>query len=230
LSLKAENSFDYLVIGAGIIGLSIARDLRNRFPSAEIAILEKESDVACHSSGRNSGILHAGFYYTADSLKARFTRDGNRQMREYCYANNLKINENKKVVVAKYESELPALFELERRGITNGVEVKIIDENELAEIDPNVKTFKHALWSPTTATVDPEEVSRAIKSELKQKEVRFFLSEGYAARLEGNKIKTTRGNIFEANRLINTEGLYADMVARNFGFSKRYTIIPFKGI
>ena len=230
MSLKVENRFDYLVIGAGIIGLSIASYLRNRFPSAEIAILEKESDVACHSSGRNSGVLHAGFYYTADSLKARFTRDGNRQMREYCYSNNLKINENKKVVVAKEESELPALFELEKRGIVNGVEVKIIDEKELAEIDPNVKTFKHALWSPTTATVDPEEVNHALKNELKQKGVEILFSEGYASRLNGNALRTTTGKIFEAAMIINAAGLYADRVARDFGFSKKYTIIPFKGI
>ncbi len=68
---------DYLIIGAGIIGLAIARELVSRFPSAKIILLEKEPDVAYHSSGRNSGVLHAGFYYTADSLKARFTRDGN---------------------------------------------------------------------------------------------------------------------------------------------------------
>jgi len=230
LSLKARDSFDFLIIGAGIIGLSIARDLVMRFPDAKIAILEKEPDVACHSSGRNSGVLHAGFYYTADSLKARFTRDGNRQMREYCYKNNLKINENKKVVVAKDESELPALYELEKRGIANGVEVKIIDGKELTEIDPNVKTFKHALWSPTTATVDPEEVNQAIKNELQKKGVKLFFGEGYAFRLDGNKIRTTRGNILEATKLINAAGLYADRVARDFGFSKRYTIIPFKGI
>ena len=230
MNLKAENRFDYLIIGAGIIGLSIARDLVMRFPDARIAILEKEPDVACHSSGRNSGVLHSGFYYTADSLKARFTRDGNRQMREYCYENNLKINETKKVVVAKDESELPGLFELEKRGITNGVEVKIIDEKELTEIDPNIKTFKHALWSPTTATVDPEEVNRAIKEELKLKGVQLFFNEGYAVRLGGNAIKTTAGNTLEAARLINAAGLYADRVARDFGFSKRYTIIPFKGI
>ena len=96
-------SSDYLIIGAGIIGLAIARELVSRFPAAKIAILEKEPDVAYHSSGRNSGVLHAGFYYTADSLKAKFTRDGNRQMREYCYANGLQINETKKVVVAKDE-------------------------------------------------------------------------------------------------------------------------------
>ena len=228
--MSDTTKFDYLIIGAGIIGLAIARDLRTRFPEATIAILEKEPDVAYHSSGRNSGVLHAGFYYTADSLKAKFTRDGNRQMREYCYANGLQINETKKVVVAKDESELPALFELEKRGKTNGVEVKIIDEKELADIDPNIKTFKHALWSPTTATVDPVEVNQAIKEELKKKGVQFFFGEGYKERIDGNKIKTTKGNIFSATKLINAAGLYADRVAKDFGYSKKYTIIPFKGI
>jgi (S)-2-hydroxyglutarate dehydrogenase len=224
------NQHDYLIIGSGIIGLSIARDLVNRFPSAKIAVIEKEPDVAYHSSGRNSGVLHAGFYYTADSLKAKFTRDGNRMMREYCYANGLKINEAKKVVVAHDESELPALFELEKRGKINGVEVKIIDEIELAEIDSNVKTFKHALWSPNTATVDPVEVNHAIKYELIQKGVQFFFGEGYKERIDGNNIKTTKGNIFSAVKLINAAGLYADRLAKDFGYSKKYTIIPFKGI
>lgn len=221
---------DYLIIGAGIIGLAIARDLAGRFPAAKITILEKEPDVAYHSSGRNSGVLHAGFYYTADSLKAKFTRDGNRQMREYCYAHGLQINETKKVVIAKDESELPALFELEQRGKVNGVEVKIIDEKELADIDPNVKTFKHALWSPSTATVDPVEVNQAVKGELRQKGVQFFFGEGYASRVDGNRIKTSKGNIFSATKLINAAGLYADRVAKDFDYSKKYTIIPFKGI
>jgi L-2-hydroxyglutarate oxidase LhgO len=222
--------FDYLVIGAGIIGLSVARELRNRFPGAEIAVLEKEADVAFHSSGRNSGVLHAGFYYTADTLKARFTRDGNRQMRDYCHANGLQINETKKVVVARDEKELPALFELEKRGRTNGVEVSIIDEKELAEIDPNIKSFQHALFSLSTATVDPVEVTRAIRNELRGKGVNFYYDESYASRIDGNRIKTAKGSIFNSDRLINAAGLYADRVARDFGFSGRYTIIPFKGI
>jgi L-2-hydroxyglutarate oxidase LhgO len=222
--------FDYLIVGGGIVGLAIARELRSRFPGSGIAVLEKEVDVAYHGSGRNSGVLHAGFYYSADTLKAKFTRDGNRQLREYCYANSLKINECKKVVVAKDESELPALFELEKRGKVNGVEVKLIDEKELFDIDPNVKTFKHALYSPNTATVDPSEVTHAIKNELEVKGIEFFFGEGYQSRLEGNRIKTTLGNIFTATRIINAAGLYADRVAGDFGFSEKYTIIPFKGI
>ncbi len=222
--------FDYLIIGGGIVGLSISRELKSRFPLSKIAVLEKEADVAFHGSGRNSGVLHAGFYYSADTLKAKFTRDGNRQMREYCYANGLKINECKKVVVAKDESELPALFELERRGKVNGVEVSIIDEKELFEIDPNVKTFKYALYSPNTATVDPAEITHAIKNELKTKGIELFFGEGYKSRLEDNTIKTTTGKLFSASKIINAAGLYADKVARDFGFSEKYTIIPLKGI
>jgi len=225
-----SKNYDYLIIGGGIIGLSIARDLIDRFPAAKIAVLEKEPDVAYHSSGRNSGVLHAGFYYTADSLKAKFTRDGNQQLRDYCYKNNIKINVSKKVVVAKNESELPALFELNKRGIANGVDVKIIDEKELFDIDPNVKTFKNALYSPTTATVDPVEVNQAIKNELIQKGVSFYFGEAYASKIDDNTIKSSLGNLFSAKKIINAAGLYADKIAKDFGFSKDYTIIPFKGI
>jgi L-2-hydroxyglutarate oxidase LhgO len=222
--------FDYLIIGSGIVGLAIARELIGRFPNATIALLEKEPDVAFHGSGRNSGVLHAGFYYSKDSLKARFTRDGNRQMREYCYANNLRINECKKVVVATDESELPALYELDKRGKTNGVDVTFIDEKQLADIDPNVKTFKHALFSPNTATVDPVEVNQAIRNELQKKGVRFFFNEAYVSKLDGNTILSSKKNIFSAIKIINAAGLYADKIARDFGYSEKYTIIPFKGV
>jgi L-2-hydroxyglutarate oxidase LhgO len=225
-----SNEIDFLIIGGGVIGLSIARELVSRDPNFKIIVLEKESDVAYHGSGRNSGVLHAGFYYTADSLKAKFTRDGNMQMREYCYKNNLRINESKKVVVAKDESELPALFELEKRGKTNGVEVRIIDENELHSIDPNVKTHKFALYSPNTATVDPVEVNQCIKNELVKNGVKIYFDEPYSGRVSGNTIKTKKGNVYTAKKIINAAGLYADKVAKDFGFSKNYTIIPFKGI
>ena len=221
---------DYLIIGAGIVGMAIARDLIHRFPESAILVLEKEPDVAFHSSGRNSGVLHAGFYYTANSLKAKFTRDGNAEMRQYCYDNHLRINECQKVVVAKNEAELPALFELEKRGKVNGVEVRIIDEKELALLDPNVKTFQYALFSPTTATVDPVEVTQAIRKELVKKGVQILFNNGYQKKIDTHTISSRDGSTITATKIINAAGLYADKVARDFGYSGDYTIIPFKGV
>jgi len=221
---------DYLIIGAGIIGLAIARELRSRYPKASITIIDKEPDVAYHSSGRNSGVLHAGFYYSADSLKAKFTRDGNFAMKEFCRQKGLKLNECKKVVVAKDESELEPLYELDRRGKRNGVDVKIITEAEMKEIDPNAKTFKFALYSPSTATVDPTELNKAVRDELLDQGVKFMFGEGYKRKVDGNTIETSGGKRLSANKVINTAGLYADKIARDFGFSQHYTIIPFKGI
>ena len=221
---------DYLIIGAGIIGLAIARELKSRKPGASITIIEKEPDVAYHSSGRNSGVLHAGFYYSADSLKAKFTRDGNFAMKDFCREKGLKLNECQKVVVAKDESELEPLHELDRRGKRNGVDVKIITEAEMKEIDPNAKTFKFALYSPNTATVDPTELNKAVRDELLGNGVKILFGEGYKRKVDGNTIETTGGKFLTAGKVINTAGLYADKIARDFGFSQQYTIIPFKGI
>jgi L-2-hydroxyglutarate oxidase LhgO len=221
---------DYLIIGAGIIGLAIARELKYRRPESEILVIEKEPDVAYHSSGRNSGVLHAGFYYSADSLKARFTRDGNLVMKEFCRSKGLKLNECEKVVVAKDESELEPLYELDRRGKRNGVDVRIITEAEMIEIDPNAKTFKFALYSPATATVDPTEVNKAIRDELQEAGVKFLFGSGYHRRVDANTIETNGGMMLTAGKIINTAGLYADKIARDFGYSQHYTIIPFKGI
>ncbi len=221
---------DYLIIGSGIVGLAIARELRSRFPQAEILVIDKEPDVAYHGSGRNSGVLHSGFYYSADSLKAKFTHDGNEQLKEYCKAKNLKLNECKKVMVAQDESELEALYELERRGKKNGVDVKIITAEELKAIEPNAKTFKYALYSPDTATVDPVEVSMSIKNDLRAAGVKFLFNDGYHKKADAHTILTKSHQRITATKIINAAGLYADRIARDFNFSKNYTIIPFKGI
>lgn len=221
---------DYLIIGAGIIGLTLARQLHEKAPGKKILLLEKEPDVARHSSGRNSGVLHAGFYYSADSLKARFTREGNLALKTYCRTNGLALNECGKVVVAADETELPALHELEKRGKANGVEVRLIDAKELAAIEPNARTFQKALFSPTTATVDPAEICASLRDQLLSSGVKFLFGEGYKRPAGGNSVETTKGNIIEAGHIINAAGLYADGIARDFGFSKNYVIIPFKGI
>lgn len=221
---------DFLIIGSGIVGLAIARELKQRYPRKHIIVIDKEDDVARHGSGRNSGVLHAGFYYTENSLKAKFTVEGNRLLREYCQSKGIKVNECGKVVVTRNERELESLFELERRGKKNGSTVRIVDERELAEIEPNARTFQKALHSPKTATVNPIEVSRSIRAELKAAGVEFLFGMPYRRRLGANAVEAGRGSVFEADRIVNSAGLYADRIAKDFGFSSRYAIVPFKGI
>lgn len=221
---------DYLIIGAGIIGLSIARSIIDHAPNSEIIVIEKDNEAGAHSSGRNSGVLHAGFYYSANSLKAKFAREGNRQMTSYCTQNKLPINSSGKVVVAKSKNELETLNELKVRGDKNGVELYVVDEQELKNLEPVAKTFEKALYSPTTATVDPKLICTHIKESLEKKGVQFLFNEGFKYRIEKNSIYTHGNKTILSNKLINCAGLYADKIAQQFGFGKNYTIIPFKGI
>ena len=221
---------DFLIVGAGITGLAVAKALREIYPEKEICIVEKESNLGFHASGRNSGVLHAGFYYTPDSLKAKFTRQGNQELKEFYEEKSLKVNKCGKIVVAKNESELEILFELKKRGEINGVELSIITEKELKELEPNAKTYKYALFSPNTATVDPLEVLKALESELKEKEVKFFFNSPYRERLSDDVGIIAGDKIFKAEKIINCAGLYADKIAKDFGFSKYYELVPFKGV
>ena len=220
---------DFLIVGAGIIGLSMAHNLRKRYPDASIVVLDKEDEVGRHASGRNSGVLHAGFYYTADSLKARFTRDGNRAMRAFCETYKLDINPCGKVVVARNEAERQTLHELLRRGEANGVEVRIISEDEATEIDPNIRTYREALHSPATATVDPRQLLEKLRHIVVSEGTRLMLGNPWMGNL-GNNHVMTRTRTIDAGKVINCAGLYADRIAQAYGFGERYTILPFKGI
>jgi L-2-hydroxyglutarate oxidase LhgO len=219
---------DFLVVGGGIIGLSVARELKRRHHGARVVLIEKENDLGAHASGRNSGVLHAGFYYTADSLKARFCRNGNRRLTEYCESKGLRINKCGKLVVAKNEDELLRLNELLQRGMQNGVALQLITAEEARAIEPRVKTFSKALFSPTTSTVDPMEVMRSLAADARREGIDFRLGASYISRTEGQTL-TSQGP-FKTRYLVNTAGLYADRIARDFGFSQNYRILPFKGL
>ena len=223
------NIFDFLVIGGGVIGISIARELKSRNPNSGVCILEKEHQCGLHASSRNSGVLHAGFYYTADSLKARFTKEGNQRLTKYCEVKNLALKKCGKLVVAQNESELVWLDELMTRARNNGVPLELITDKESQAIEPRAKTYQKALFSPTTASINPTELVKSLLSDAIQEGVQLKTNTQYIHRVGKNSIKTSNG-VFEAKYIINAAGLYADKIGRDFNFSKDYRILPFKGL
>ena len=217
MSKLQDQKFHYLIVGAGIVGLTIAYEIKKRNPQDNIIIIDKEDDVAKHASGRNSGVLHAGFYYTENSLKAKLTMMGNKAMKEFCYKNNIQVNKTEKIVVAQNKEELQIIDELYSRAKKNQVDVSIISSQEVKKIDPNIKTYKKALYSPTTASVDPKEVCFKLKENLIKQGVKFKFNYSFES------------VDFEYDYLINCAGLYADKIASQFGLAKDYTILPFRG-
>ena len=224
----AANTCDFLVIGGGVIGLCLALEASRRYPTSRVTIIEKEAMCGWHASGRNSGVLHAGFYYTADSLKARFTRDGNRALTTYCEERGLRINKCGKLVIARHADDLPGLDELLRRGRANGVELHAISRNEAEEIEPRVKTHERALFSPTTSSVDPREVMASLVRDAQAASIEILAGTRYLGQGQ-NGVMTSKGGI-AAGYVINAAGLYADRIARDFGFARDYRILPFKGL
>jgi L-2-hydroxyglutarate oxidase LhgO len=219
---------DFLVIGGGVIGLNIARGLRRVFPSASVRLIEKELNCGLHASGRNSGVLHAGFYYSPDSLKAKFTWSGNRLLSAYCEEKGIPLNKCGKLVVARDHSEHAGLDELLRRGGTNGIPLDSISEKEAKAIEPRVKTCERALFSPATSTVDPSLVMQAMKKDALDEGVQLHCGVRYVS-LHKQQVTTTEGH-YDAGYVVNAAGLYADRIARDFGFAERYRILPFKGL
>jgi L-2-hydroxyglutarate oxidase len=219
---------DYLIIGGGIIGLHIARELKTRFKRRSVRLLEKESSVGRHASGRNSGVLHAGFYYSADSMKARFCRDGNRQMRAYCQEHGLPLRTCGKLVVARNAKELAGLDELHRRGTANEVHVEMLSLAEAQRIEPRVLSHERVLWSPDTASADPLAVIASIERDCMSLGVDIRKNVSYHS--GGPGVVSTAQGTLTCNYLINAAGLYADRIAKDFGFCTDYTILPFKGI
>lgn len=233
-SLKLTNDrnnhkTDFLVVGAGVVGMSIALELKKRNSSLSVLVIEKEDEVALHASGRNSGVLHAGFYYSPDSLKARLTVQGNERLREYCLTNELPIRECGKVVVAQDELQTLEIENLFQRGVSNGVALEIIDSAQLAKVEPLAKTSTIALWSPRTAVADPYLVAQQLRRDLDKSGVKLLVGHR-VMKIDGGVVLTEQGHTIEFDHFVNSAGLYADKIAKLFGHGQRYRMLPFLGL
>ena len=220
---------DAAIIGGGVVGLALADAWLARRPGDRVIVFDKEDRLAEHASGRNSGVLHAGFYYAPDSLKARLTRDGNAMLRAFCSEEGVTVRETGKVVVTTAEAELPALDQLAARAEANGVNVELVDEQGLAELEPLARTVGHALWSPTTAVSDPVAVVRALAGRVERRGGQVRLGSTVVAAGPG-WVQTAKDGRFEVGHVINAAGLHADTVAHWFGVGEDYRMLPFKGL
>ena len=225
--MTAASTTDFLVVGGGIVGLTLALELKRRYGDCSVTLLEKEPACGLHASSRNSGVLHAGFYYTADTLKARLTLQGNRRLTAYCRERGLRLSRCGKLVVTTGPADLPGLEELLRRGRTTGVPLEVLSPEEARRIEPRAKTAERALFSPCTATVDPAEVVASLVGDARAAGIAVLTGTAYRARGRGGAV-TSAGTI-GAGYLVNTAGLYADRIALEYGFSERYRILPFRG-
>ena len=172
-------------------------------------------------------MLHAGFYYTADSLKARFTREGNRQLTALCAARGIAINRCGKLVVARNAAELSTLDDLVGRARVNGVPLEVVTTAEARRLEPRARTWERALFSPTTASVDPTAVLRSLVTDAREAGVALCPGVAYRGRA-GAAVQTSAGTI-APGYLVNAAGVYADRIAHEWGFGTRYRILPFRG-
>jgi len=219
---------EILVVGGGIVGLTIARELALRGRTG-ILVAEREPELGRHASGRNSGVLHAGIYYAPESVKARTCLAGNRLMKAFCREKGLPLSESGKVIVARDASELPTLAELHRRAAANGARVEWIDEGQLPDVEPRARTVERALLSRDTAVVDPKAVLAALREDLQARGVEVVTGCAFLGLAGPGAARTSQGTVRFA-RLVNAAGAWCDRVAGAFGLGGQYRLIPFKGI
>jgi L-2-hydroxyglutarate oxidase len=223
--------YDIAVVGAGILGLATARALSGRFPNKSLVVLEKESKVALHQSGRNSGVIHSGLYYRPESLKAQLCVAGSKAMVRFCQEHGIPFTQRGKVVVATSDEELPALIELERRGIANGLRgLRRIGPDELRELEPHAAGVA-GLHVPSTGVVDFGDVARVLAQGLIERPVTIITSfrvDSVVGDSAGFALHSPLGAL-RASGVINCGGLYSDHIARMFGIEPKVRIVPFRG-
>jgi L-2-hydroxyglutarate oxidase LhgO len=219
------------IVGAGIIGLAVARRMTELHPEAVVTVLEKEHRVAVHQTGRNSGVVHAGIYYAPGSLKAKLCRRGVELLEAYCGEREIPLRRCGKLVVALDESELDRLRELERRSRANGVPgLRRLDAAGLREVEPHAAGIA-GLHSPTTGITDYRAVAEALAEDVRAAggAVRFG-AEVTAIRVGGGEARVVAGGeSFAFDRLILCAGLQSDRVARLAGDEREPRIVPFRG-
>jgi 2-hydroxyglutarate dehydrogenase len=222
---------DVAIVGGGILGMAVARELLARRPGARLCVLEAEEGIGRHQTGRSSGVIHAGIYYEPGSLKARLCVEGARRLYEYCEEQGIPFARSGKLVVAVDEDELDRLDELERRGQANSVPgLRRLRHDEIAEIEPAARGVA-ALHSPNTGVVDFVAVAESYSADVRAAGGTVHLGtrvERAASRPGGIAIQHSRGTTL-ATEAVFCAGLWSDRLAVACGAPADPRIVPFRG-
>ena len=227
----ADRQSDFLIVGAGIVGLATALEFSRRFPGHRLLIIEKEDHVAAHQTGHNSGVIHSGIYYRTGSLKARNCVAGCASMKRFCAEHAIPFEECGKLVVATSPAEVPRLKQLYERGVANGVPgLRLLNRDEFVRLEPHANGIC-ALHVPTTGIVDYKLVAAKYADLITQAGGGIvFRAQVTGLRVDGNAnmVETTAG-AFRARYVVNCAGLYSDAITRMAGCKTDLEIIPFRG-
>ncbi|MFB2979533.1 L-2-hydroxyglutarate oxidase [Microseira sp. BLCC-F43] len=222
--------YDFAIIGGGIVGLATGMALMEKYPHARLVVLEKESSLAYHQTGHNSGVIHSGIYYKPGSLKARLCREGSQSIVEFCQKYNIAHEVCGKVIVATQEKELPLLENLYQRGLENGLKVAKITAEQVKEIEPYV-TCLAGIQVFTTGIVDYRQVCQKYGELIQSQGGEICLGtkvEKIIATDNSQILETNKGK-FETKFIINCAGLYSDRIAKLGNANPEAKIIPFRG-
>lgn len=221
---------DYLIVGAGIIGLSIARELKTRDPNARIIIVEKEPRLGVHASGRNSGVLHTGIYYPSGTLKAKLCKAGADAMFAYAQEHDIPVRRDGKVIVATSTENAKGLDKLLANAEANGIRAKRINADEIRQIESHARAEFGGIYCQDTAVIDSPRVLETLRTQLTQQGVRIETDQRLTGIDDEKKIASTQNQTYRYDLLINAAGAYADRIARLAGVGQHYQLVPFKGL
>ena len=221
---------DFLIVGAGIVGLSIAREIKAREPGASVRILEKESRIGVHASGRNSGVLHTGIYYPPGTLKAKLCKAGADAMFSYAESNHIPVRRDGKVIVATSEENATGLDKLMTNAAANGIRAKRVNSDEIHQIEPHARSEFGGIYCQDTAVIDSLQVLETLRSQLAEQGVMIDTDQALTSIDDEQRLAFTQNRKYSYGQLINAAGAYADQVARLAGVGEQYQLVPFKGL
>ncbi|NOI82338.1 L-2-hydroxyglutarate oxidase [Vibrio tubiashii] len=225
------NSFDVVIVGGGVIGLTIAKELLQRTPQLKVVVLEKETSIGKHASGRNSGVLHTGIYYPPSTMKARFCKDGAEKMFTYAQSKGVAVRRDGKVIVASSEKELKGLNMLMDNARASNVSAELIDSKRILELEPLARSEFGGLYCEDTAVVDIHGVLQNLYQDIIALGGTILFAQTVTSISSKQKrVTTLSGKSYSYNYLINAAGSYADTVGKMLGFGQDYKLVPFKGL